>query len=82
MDAKYNYGELTPSSSGEVLSSDQYLNIDDQGKVCGPSYNVKTVLKYPDFWQVQENSLNQDLWSLCWLKYSFTEGDKGRLIGG
>jgi hypothetical protein len=82
MDARYNYGELTPSSSGEVLSSGQYINIDDQGNVCGPPVNVKAVLKYPDFWQMQENSLNQNLWSLCWLKYSFTEGDKGRLIGG
>jgi hypothetical protein len=57
------------------------MNFDEQGKSCG-SYNAKTVLTYPSGWQMQANALKQDLWSLTWLKYTFTEGDHGRLISG
>lgn len=76
-----HYMVLTPSSSGTVLTSQNIITFDDQGKSCG-AYNTKTVLQYPAGWQMETNSLNQDLWNLCWLKYSFTEGDHGRLIGG
>ncbi|MGA2699183.1 MAG: PEGA domain-containing protein [Methanoregula sp.] len=75
------YTDLTPSSSGTVLSSSNIMNFDEQGKSCG-SYNAKTVLTYPSGWQMQANALKQDLWSLTWLKYTFTEGDHGRLISG
>ena len=77
----YYLNSLTPSSSGTVLSSNTIMNFDEQGQSCG-AYNAKTVLKYPDTWKMQAGGLKQDLWSLCWLKFSFTEGDHGRLIGG
>jgi hypothetical protein len=77
----YYTGGLTPSSSGTVLSSNTIITFDEQGKSCG-AYNAKTVLTYPSGWKMEQNGLNQDLWNLCWLKYSFTEGDHGRLIGG
>ena len=76
-----HYTDLTPSSPGKVLTSQDIITFDDQGKSCG-AYNAKTVLQYPSGWQMESNSLNQDLWSLCWLKYSFTEGASGRLISG
>jgi hypothetical protein len=76
-----HYMDLTPSSPGKVLTSQDIITFDQQGKSCG-TYNAKTVLQYPSGWQMELNNLNQDLWSLCWLKYSFTEGDHGRLIGG
>ena len=75
------FTDLTPTSSGKVLASQNIMTFDDQGKSCG-AYNAKTVLTYPAGWQMQTNTLTQDLWSLCWLKYTFTEGDKGRLISG
>jgi len=77
----YPTGGLTPSTSGKVLVSQNIITLTAQGKSCG-TYNTKTVLKYPDGWQMQLNGQTQDLWSQCWLKYSFTEGAKGRLIGG
>ena len=77
----YSLNSLTPSSSGTVLASNTIMNFDEQGQSCG-AYNAKTVLTYPDNWQMQAGGLKQDLWSLCWLKFSFTEGDRGRLIGG
>ena len=73
---------LTPSSSGSVMASGGYLNIDEQGDVCGPMVNVKEILEYPQFWKTSETDLNQDLTSLLWWKYTFTNGDSGRLIGG
>jgi hypothetical protein len=72
--------DLTPSSSGKELSSYNLMVIDDQGKTCG-GYNTRTVLRYPDNWQMQTNNLNKNL-NDGWLYYQFTEGDKGRLIGG
>ena len=77
----YCLNSLTPSSSGTVLTSNTIMNFDEQGQSCG-AYNAKTVLKYPDNWQMQTTGLKQDLWSLCWLKFSFTEGDHGKMIGG
>ena len=76
----YFTGGLTPSSSGKVLTSQDIIAFDEQGKACG-AYNAKTVLAYPSGWQMQTNGLNRNLQDLCWLKYSFTEGAKGRLIG-
>ena len=77
----YYLSSLTPSSSGTVLASNDIMTFDEQGQSCG-GYNAKTVLKYPANWQMQTKGLNQDLWSLCWLKFSFTEGNHGRMIGG
>jgi hypothetical protein len=77
----YYTGGLTPSTSGKELVSQNIITFTPQGKACS-SYNAKTVLKYPDGWQMESDDLNQDLWSQCWLKYSFTEGQRGRLIGG
>jgi hypothetical protein len=77
----YATGDLTPSSSGKVLTSQDIFVFDEEGKSCG-AYNAKAVLVYPSGWQMQENGLNRNLQDLCWLKYTFTEGAKGRLIGG
>jgi len=77
----YSLGDITPSSSGKVITSQDIVTFDEQGKSCG-MYNAKTVLLYPAGWQMQVSGLNRNLESLCWLKYGFTEGDRGRLIGG
>lgn len=77
----YSLGDITPSSSGKVITSQDIITFDEQGKSCG-MYNAKTVLLYPAGWQMQVSGLNRNLESLCWLKYGFTEGDHGRLIGG
>lgn len=77
----HSLGDLTPSSSGTVLTSQDIIVFDEQGKSCG-MYNAKSVLVYPAGWQMQTTGLNRNLQDLCWLKYSFTEGAKGRLIGG
>ncbi|MGA2120902.1 MAG: PEGA domain-containing protein [Methanoregula sp.] len=72
--------DLTPSSSGTLLSNQNVINIDENGNTC-PPYTSTQVLKYPDGWQVQENGLSQELENVMWNVYSFTEGDHGRLIG-
>ncbi len=69
------YG-LTPSSSGTVLSSQNIFAFDEAGQTC-PGYLSKRVLKYPDGWSVQQKSLSQEIIS----GFSFTEGQRGRLIG-
>ena len=73
-------GSLTPSSNGKVLADNTIISFDEQGQTCG-SYNAKSVLKYPDTWQLDSGTLNQNLENLMWLKYQFTEGDHGKMIG-
>jgi hypothetical protein len=79
-DGYYGIG-LNPGSSGTVLRDWNVITFDEQGKSCG-SYNAKTYLKYPGNWQMQKSDLKENLESLMWLKYQFTEGDHGKLIGG
>jgi len=69
------YG-LTPSSSGKVLSSQNIFAFDEAGQSC-PGYISNRVLKYPDGWGIQQKSLSQGIDS----GYTFTEGERGRLIG-
>jgi hypothetical protein len=71
---------LTPSSTGTTLSSQNIINIDENGNAC-PGYTSTQVLKYPDSWQVQENGLSLVYDNVMWNKYQFTNGASGRLIG-
>ena len=74
-DGQWIYG-LTPSSSGKVLSSQNIFAFDEAGQSC-PGYISKRVIKYPDEWDIQQKSLSQSIDS----GFSFTEGQRGRLIG-
>jgi hypothetical protein len=69
------YG-LTPGSSGTVLSSQNIFAFDEAGQSC-PGYTSNRVLKYPDGWGIQQKSLAQNIDST----FTFTEGQRGRLIG-
>jgi hypothetical protein len=73
--------QLTPYSSGIVLSSQNIFNIDEEGKTC-PGYTAKTILKYPNGWQMTQLGWSQDLNSVMWNAYTFTGGASGHLIGG
>lgn len=72
--------QITPYSSGIVLSSQNVITFDDEGKTC-PGYTSKDVLKFPSGWKVQQTGLSQDLKSVMWNSYTFTNGASGRLIG-
>jgi len=74
------YG-IAPSSSGKVLSSQNIITVDPEGKQC-PGYTSTTVLKYPSGWQMQLTPLSQDYNNVMWNGYTFTEGARGRLISG
>jgi hypothetical protein len=74
-DGQWIYG-LNPSSSGTVLSSQNIFAFDEAGQSC-PGYISKRVIKYPDEWDIQQKSLSQSIDS----GFSFTEGQRGRLIG-
>lgn len=74
------YG-LTPSSSGKVLSNQNIITLDPEGVQC-PGYTSTTVLKYPSGWQMYQTPLSQDYNSVMWNGYTFTQGARGRLIGG
>jgi hypothetical protein len=74
-DGQWIYG-LNPSSSGTVLSSQNIFAFDEAGQSC-PGYISKRVIKYPDGWEIQQKSLSQSIDS----GFSFTEGQRGRLIG-
>ena len=72
---------LTPSSSGTVLSSQNIIVVDEEGKNC-PGYTSTTVLKYPSGWKMQVTGYSQVLNDVMWNAYTFTGGASGRLIAG
>jgi hypothetical protein len=70
---------LGPLPSGKPLGSEeQGPPYDDYGQKCAISH-ANLYLKYPDGWKVMIESLKQDLRSLMWLNYTFSEGDHGLL---
>ncbi|MEI7856717.1 MAG: hypothetical protein WCH85_04360, partial [Methanomicrobiales archaeon] len=70
---------LTPYSSNTVLSNQNVITFDEQGKSC-PAYTSTTVLKYPAGWKMQQTGFSQQFDSVMWNGYSFTEGARGRMI--
>jgi hypothetical protein len=71
---------LTPSASGTLIGSSWKISHDDLGNSC-PSSSAKTYLQYPQGWVMTNEPLSRNLESLIWGKYTFTEGNKGLLIG-
>lgn len=71
---------LTPSASGTLIGSEGHTARDDLGNMC-PTTWAKTYLQYPQGWVMTNQPLSRNLESLIWGKYTFTEGDKGLLIG-
>lgn len=77
----YRIDEIGPASSGTVLNKSITIQADEAGHLCPPQNGI-TYLKYPDGWKMEANGITENLQSLMWWKYQFTEGDKGLLLTG
>ena len=71
---------LTPAASGTLIGSEGHTARDDLGNYC-PTTWAKTYLQYPQGWVMTSQPLSRNLESLIWGKYTFTQGDKGHLVG-
>jgi len=68
---------LGTASSGKKLGSEELgPPYNDYGEKCAVSH-ANVYLKYPNGWKMTVESLKQDLRSLMWLNYRFSEGDRG-----